>query len=68
MNALYVNNTLSDVTDFHSVIVEAINNNGQFDDDFADIFTLVKCPPGSTCQWALYFYDDTNESEKFNDN
>jgi len=57
MNALYVNNTLSDVTDFHSVIVEAINNNGQFDDDFTDIFTLVKCPPGSTCQWALYFYD-----------
>ena len=56
-NILYVNNTTVDVRDFNSIIVEAINNDGQFDDDFADIFTLVKCPDGSTCQWALYFYD-----------
>ena len=51
----YMNNTNQDVTKFHSVIMKAIANGGVFDEDFADIFKLVKTPEGSAAEYVLYF-------------
>ena len=51
----YVNNTGSDVTVAHQAIMLAIKNNGVFDEDFADVFTLTKTPDGSDAEYALSF-------------
>jgi hypothetical protein len=52
----YMNNTnKSEVADFHPVIMEAINNGGVFDEDFADIFKLTKTPEGSAVAYVLDF-------------
>ena len=51
----YMNNTNKDVTDFHSVIMEAIANGGEFSEDYADIFTLTKAPEGSAVEYILNF-------------
>ena len=45
----------TDVSKFHAVIVEACNNGGEFDEDFADIFKLTKTPEGSACAYILTF-------------
>jgi hypothetical protein len=50
---LYVNNTNQDVRAFHSVIVEAIENDGVFGEDYVDIFKLRKTPAGSRFEWVL---------------
>lgn len=46
---LYINNTGLNIVDFHSVIMEAIGNDGVFGEDFADLFKLSK-PAGV---WVL---------------
>ena len=51
----YMNNTNADISGFHSVIVAAIKNNGQFDEDYADVFLLTKTPDGSAFAYALTF-------------
>lgn len=51
----YIVNCNADVSGFHSVIMDAIANGGEFDDDYADIFTIVKTPEGSAAEYALYF-------------
>ena len=51
----YGNNTNKDVSDFHSVILEAIANGGEFGEDYADIFTLTKTPEGSAVEYVLNF-------------
>ena len=51
----YVDNTGKDLRDFHAVIMEAIANGGQFDEDFADIFVLTKTPEGAAAEYALDF-------------
>lgn len=51
----YMNNTNQDVSDFHSAIINAINNGGKFDDDLSDIFTLTKTPEGSAVEYVLNF-------------
>jgi len=53
MKYAYINNTGSDLRDYHSVILAAINNGGVFDEDFADLFTLTKTPEGSDAAYAL---------------
>jgi hypothetical protein len=52
---IYIDNTGSDTRGYHAVIVEAAKNGGTFGEDFADIFTLTKCPDGSACEYALNF-------------
>lgn len=52
---LYMNNTNKDVSGFHSVILAAIANGGEFGDDYADIFTLTKTPEGSAVEYVLNF-------------
>lgn len=49
----YCNNTNMDVSGFHSVIMEAIANGGEFSEDYADIFTLTKTPDGSAVEYVL---------------
>ena len=51
----YANNTNADVSKMHSVIVAAIENDGQFDEDFSDIFKLTKTPDGSAVSYILDF-------------
>ena len=51
----YANNTNSDVSGLHSVIMEAIANGGEFGEDYADIFTLTKTPEGSAVEYVLNF-------------
>jgi hypothetical protein len=51
----YANNTNVDVSMFHSIIVEAINNGGVFGPDFSDIFALTKTPNGSAVKYILDF-------------
>ena len=55
---LYMDNTGADTRDFHAVIAEACANDGEFGEDFSDIFTLTRCPEGSACEWALNFAED----------
>ena len=43
------------VSQFHSVIMEAVANGGKFNEDFADIFKLTKTPEGSTVDYILTF-------------
>lgn len=50
---LYVNNTGANVSDFHALIVQAIEADGVFGEDLADIFSLSKTPEGSAVAWAL---------------
>lgn len=45
----------TDVSKFHAVIMEAIANGGEFDEDFADIFKLTKTPEGSAAEYVLTF-------------
>lgn len=52
----YMNRTNADVRDFHTIIVEAMNNGGVFREDFADIFVLTKTPPGSAVDYVLDFF------------
>lgn len=49
----YINNTNEDVSAFHKKIMEAIENNGVFDDDFSDVFKLTKTPEGSKVDYSL---------------
>jgi hypothetical protein len=51
----YIVNANADVRQYHEVILKAIENNGVFDDDYADIFKLTKCPEWSACEYSLYF-------------
>jgi len=51
----YIDNTGADIRSFHSVIMTAIANGGVFEEDFSDIFVLVKTPAGSAASFALYF-------------
>lgn len=51
----YVNNTNQDVSGFHSVIMDAIANGGEFGEDYADVFTLIKTPEGSAAEYVLDF-------------
>ena len=51
----YMNNTNKDVSGFHSVIIAAIANGGEFGEDYADIFTLTKTPEGSLVDYVLDF-------------
>jgi hypothetical protein len=51
----YSNNTNSNVSGFHSVIMEAIANGGEFSEDYADIFTLTKTPDGAPVEYVLDF-------------
>lgn len=51
----YMNNTNTDVSNVHSVIMNAIANGGEFGDDFADIFALTKAPDGSAVEYVLNF-------------
>lgn len=51
----YANLTGQDIRPIHSVIMEAIRNNGVFDEDYADIFKLTKTPKGSAVDWVLDF-------------
>ena len=51
----YCNNTNKDVSGFHSVIMDAIANNGEFGEDYADIFKLTKTPEGSAAEYVLDF-------------
>jgi hypothetical protein len=51
----YMNNTNKDVSGFHSVIMAAIANDGEFGEDFADIFTLTKAPEGAAVEYVLDF-------------
>ncbi len=44
-----------DVSKFHSVIMEAIANGGQFNEDFADVFKLTKTTEGSSAEYVLTF-------------
>jgi hypothetical protein len=44
-----------DVATYHSVIMEAIKNGGEFGKDFADIFKLTKTPEGSAADYILTF-------------
>ncbi len=44
-----------DVSEFHAVIMEAIANGGQFNEDFADVFKLTKTPEGSAAEYVLTF-------------
>lgn len=53
--SLYCNNTGENITVQHNVIVRAIENGGEFDEDFADVFKLTKTPEGSACLWTLDF-------------
>jgi hypothetical protein len=53
--ALYLNNTMKDVSMFHLAIVSAIENGGVFDEDLADIFSLTKAPVNSACEYILDF-------------
>jgi hypothetical protein len=45
----------TDVSKFHAVIMEAIANGGEFNEDFADIFKLTKTPEGSAAEYILTF-------------
>ena len=45
----------TDVSMFHGVILEAIANGGEFNEDFADIFKLTKTPEGSDAAYILTF-------------
>lgn len=54
-NVLYAINAKADLRDYHKVIVAAIANNGEFGEDFADIFKLTKTPEGSFAEWILDF-------------
>jgi hypothetical protein len=51
----YCVNCSADTRMFHTAILAAIANGGQFGEDLADIFKLTKCPPGSAAAWALDF-------------
>ena len=51
----YANNTGSDVSIYHSIIMAAISNHGIFCDDYADIFLLTKTAEGSVCNYILSF-------------
>lgn len=51
----YMNNTNKDVSGFHSVIMEAIANGGEFEEDYADVFTLTKTPEGAAVDYVLDF-------------
>jgi hypothetical protein len=51
----YMNNTNKDVSGFHSVIMAAIANGGEFGEDYADIFTLTKTPEGAAVEYVLDF-------------
>ena len=51
----YMNNTNMDVFGFHSIIMAAIANGGEFGEDYADIFTLTKTPEGSSVEYVLDF-------------
>lgn len=55
---LYIDNTGADTREFHAVIAEACRNGGEFGEDYADIFTLTRCPEGSACAWSLDFCED----------
>lgn len=64
-NSLYIDNTQQDFASsqmFHPVVVAAIKNNGVFDDDFSDLFSLTNLGPinddGSNC-WVLDMADDS---------
>ena len=54
----YCNNTNQDVRVFHQVIVAAIENDGVFGEDYADVFKLRKNPEGSYCAWVLEMAED----------
>ncbi len=47
----YINNTAQDVRPYHAAIMAAIEANGVFTEDFADIFVLTR-PAGV---WVLNF-------------
>ena len=51
----YAVNANADVAAYHSVIMEAIANGGEFNEDFADIFKLTKTPEGSAAEYILTF-------------
>ena len=51
----YMNNTNKDVSEFHSVIMAAIANGGQFGEDYSDIFTLTKTTDGAAVKYVLNF-------------
>lgn len=51
----YMNNATADVSKYHSVIMDAIKNGGVFNEDFADIFKLIKTPEGSAVKYVLDF-------------
>ncbi len=49
----YAVNVNRDVGYLHEVIMEAIANGGEFDEDFSDIFVLTKTPEGSAADYVL---------------
>jgi hypothetical protein len=51
----YAVNVTTDVSAYHAVILEAIANGGEFNEDFADIFKLTKTPEGSAAEYVLTF-------------
>ena len=51
----YADATTKDTRMFHPVIMAAIANGGVFDEDYADIFVLVKTPEGSDAEYILKF-------------
>lgn len=38
---------------FETIIIKAMDNNGEFEDDFSDIFVLSKTPKGSSYDFTL---------------
>ena len=51
----YGNNSNADTSFAHAAIMAAIENDGVFEEDFADIFVLTKTPEGSACAYMLDF-------------